>query len=105
MWNGIFIRYTDTTKHVRVWALRTHQVLITSKPIPNKSNRGSQLFIEHLILPSERPFQEQVSESKPRGKSRKNVVGTKPMIQISIVPHTNIAEKRPMIQAFVTPDC
>lgn len=27
-WNGIFIGYTDTTKHQRVWALKTHQVVM-----------------------------------------------------------------------------
>ena len=36
-WNGKFIEYTNTTKHLRAWASKTHQVLITSKPVVNKA--------------------------------------------------------------------
>ena len=33
----IFIGYTDTTKHLRAWAPKTHQVLIASELVVNKS--------------------------------------------------------------------
>ena len=73
-WKGILIGYTGTSKHLRVWALHTHQVLIASKPIVNKSKTGTNLFLEHPLPPSDKPLQLQTSEPKPRGRPRKNPV-------------------------------
>ena len=50
-WKGIFIGYTETSKHLRVWAPRTHQVLIASEPVVNESRRGANLLIEHPMPP------------------------------------------------------
>lgn len=36
-WKGIFISYMRLSKHLRVWAICTHQVLIANEPIVNKS--------------------------------------------------------------------
>ena len=55
-WKGIFFGYTGTSKHLRVWALHIHQVLITSKLVINKSIRGIDLLIEHPLPPSEKPL-------------------------------------------------
>lgn len=55
-WNGIFIKYTETIKHIIVWALYTYHILVTSKPVLNKSNKRSQLLIEHLIPLMEKSF-------------------------------------------------
>ena len=55
-WNGIFIGYTDITKHLRTWAPKTHQVLIACKPIVNKSNRGAEFLVENPISPPPRLF-------------------------------------------------
>ena len=73
-WKGIFISYTRTSKHLRVWARRIHQVLIASKPIVNKSKRGADLLLEHLLLPSDKPLRLQTGKQKPRGHPRKNSV-------------------------------
>ena len=45
-WNGIFIGYTNTTKHLRTWAPKTHQVLIANEPFINESKRGAELLID-----------------------------------------------------------
>lgn len=55
-WKGIFIGYTGTSKHLRVWAPRTHQVLIASKPVVNKSKRGTDLLVEHPLPPPKKPL-------------------------------------------------
>ena len=46
-WNGIFIGYTDNTKHLRAWAPKTHQMLITSEQVC-KSGSTSELLAELL---------------------------------------------------------
>lgn len=35
-WKGILIGYTTTSKYLRIWALQTYLVLITSKQVVNK---------------------------------------------------------------------
>lgn len=57
-WNGIFIVYTDTTKHVKMWPIHTHQILIASEPILNKSSKRTQLLINFLMPPSENLLRE-----------------------------------------------
>lgn len=50
--NGIFIGYTDTTKHLRAWAPKTHQVLIASEPVVSKAKRGADPLTENpMSLP------------------------------------------------------
>lgn len=69
-WNGIFIGYTDTTKHLRAWAPKTHQVLIASEPIVNESKRGADLLTENPMPPPPRPLRQPVGEPSPRGRPR-----------------------------------
>ena len=66
-WKSIFIGYIGTSKHLRVWAPRTHQVLIASKLVVNKSKRGADLLMEHPLSPPKKPLQYQTGELKPRG--------------------------------------
>ena len=73
-WKSILIGYTGTSKHLRVWAPRTHQVLIASEPIVNKSKRGINLLVEHPLPPSDKPPQLQTGEPKPQGRLCKNSV-------------------------------
>ena len=70
-WNGIFIGYTDTTKHLRVWAPKTHQVFIASKPVVNVSKRGSELLVDNPMPASTRPLRQPAGEPRPRGRPRK----------------------------------
>lgn len=55
-WNRIIIGYTDTTKHLGVWALKSYQVLIASKSIINKDKCSVKLLIENSIPPSPKPL-------------------------------------------------
>lgn len=55
-WNRILIEYIDTINHLRVWAPKTHQVLIASKLIVNKSKRGAKLLTENLMPPLPKLF-------------------------------------------------
>ena len=54
---GILIGYIGSSKHLRVCASCTHQVLITSEPIVNESKRGADLLLEHLLPPPEKHLQ------------------------------------------------
>ena len=64
-WNGIFIGYTDTTKHLRSWAPKTHQVLIASKPVNSKSKQEVELLVDNPIPPL-KLFRQLAGEPKPR---------------------------------------
>lgn len=70
-WNRMFMGNTNTIKHIRVWALKSYQVLIASKPIVHEGKRGAELLIENSIPLPPRPFQEPARESRPQGRSRK----------------------------------
>ena len=69
-WNRIFIRYIDTTKHLRTWTPKTHQVLIASEPVVIKSKRGAELLVDNLIPPP-KLLQQPAGKQKPRGRPRK----------------------------------
>ena len=55
-WNSIFIGYIDTTKHLRVWTLKTHQVFITNELIVNKLKSEAKLLLKYQMLKSEKLF-------------------------------------------------
>ena len=71
-WRGIFNGYIITTKHLRVWASRIHQVFITIEPIVNEGERDANLLIEHLLLPAKKPLQPQTGKTEPRSRSHKS---------------------------------
>ena len=56
-WKGIFIGYTGTSKHLRVWAPQTHQVFIASEPVVNESKKGVDLLVEHPLPLPKKPLQ------------------------------------------------
>ena len=70
-WNGIFIGYTDTTKHLRVWAPKTHQVLITSESVIKESKKGADLLDENPMPAPSKPLWLPIGEPKPWGRPRK----------------------------------
>ena len=70
-WSEIFIGYTNITKHLRVWAPKTFQMLIASKPIINESKRGFQLLIENPMPPPPKSFRQPASKPRPQGRQRK----------------------------------
>lgn len=76
-WKGIFIGYSDTTKHVRAWAPKTQLILIVSDPYIDESEQGAKLLIEHpldldrLSSSAENKRKAPTGESRPRGRLRK----------------------------------
>ena len=44
-WNRIFIGYINTTKHLRVWALKSSKVFITSKLIINMEKQSVDVML------------------------------------------------------------
>ena len=78
-WNGIFIGYTDTIKHLRTWTSKTHQMLIASKPIVNKSKWEAELLVDNPIPPP-KLLQQPAGKPKPRGWPRK-----RPRIEDTII--------------------
>lgn len=57
----IFIRYTNFTKYLSVWALKTYQVLMASKLVINGSKQGAELLVENLLPPSAKLFNNQLA--------------------------------------------
>ena len=55
----------DTIKHLRMWAPKTHQVLIASKLVVNESKRGAELLVENPISPPPRLLRQPAGEPKP----------------------------------------
>ena len=77
-WEGILIGYnTDTTKHFRVWAPQTRQVIIASEPHINETKQGAKLLIqwpvETATSVSTKKRKAPAGEPKPRGRPRKVV--------------------------------
>ena len=70
-WNRIFIRYTDTTKNLWVWAPKTHHVLIASEPVVNESKRGSELLINNPMPAPKRPLRQPAGKPRIRERPKK----------------------------------
>lgn len=49
-WKGIFVGYTNTTKHYRVYVLRSQQIFIASESYMNKSRKRSNLLLKDFLL-------------------------------------------------------
>ena len=92
-WNGIFIGYTDTTKHLRSWAPKTHQVLIASEPVVNKSKRGAELLIDNP-MPPPKLLRQPAGELKPRSRPR-----NRPRVEDTIIKENPSGDK--LAQAMV----
>lgn len=76
VWKGILIGYSpDTTKHSRIWAPQTKQVIIASEPYIDESEQGAKLLSEWPLeasTPSKRKAP--AGEPRPRGRPRKVAV-------------------------------
>lgn len=64
-YKSIFIGYTVTSKYLRVWALCTHLIFITSKPVVNKGKKGANLLTKHSLAPSDQLLHVQTDKLKP----------------------------------------
>ena len=70
---GILIGYSpDTTKHFRVWAPQTKQVVIASEPYIDESEKGTKLLIKWPLDPVQSKRKAPAGEPRPRGRPRKN---------------------------------
>ncbi|MCJ1347848.1 hypothetical protein MMC31_006078 [Peltigera leucophlebia] len=92
-WKGIFIDYTRTSKHLRVWAPRTYQVLIASEPVVNKSKRGANLLMEHPLPPPEKPLRPQTGEPKPRSRFQKNALEKRLAAKQSLIEGNKLGKR------------
>lgn len=50
------LHYINITKYLKLWALKTYQVLIISKLIDNKSKLGIKFLVNYLISILAKPF-------------------------------------------------
>ena len=92
-WKGIFIGYTGTSKHLRVWAPRTHQILIASELVVNESKRGVNLLMKYFLLPPKKPLQPQTGKPKPRGQPRKNALKKRPAAKQPLIEGSKPGKK------------
>lgn len=54
-----------------MWASKTHQVLIASKPIVIKSKPGAKLLVKHPMPPTAKSLRQPGSKPKPKERSKK----------------------------------
>lgn len=71
-WQRILIGYSpDTTKHFRVWAPQTKQVIIASEPFIDEFEQGAKLLDRWPIKTLSTKRKAPAGEPKPRGRPRK----------------------------------
>lgn len=74
VWQGILIGYSpDTTKHFRVWAPQTKQVIIASEPYIDELEQGAKL-LEKWPVETSLKRKAPAGEPRPRGHPRKRPV-------------------------------
>lgn len=77
-WEGILIGYSvDTTKHFRVWAPQTRQVIIASEPHIDEIKQGAKLLLQwpvETVVSTTKKRKAPAGEPKPRGRPKKAVV-------------------------------
>ena len=73
VWEGILIGYSpDTSKHFRIWAPQTKQVIIASEPYIDESEKGAKLLTKWpLDETSSLKRKAPAGEPRPRGRPRK----------------------------------
>ncbi len=75
VWQGILIGYSqDTTKHFRVWAPQTKQVVIASEPYIDESEQGAKLLAKWPLDATALKRKAPVGEPRPRSRPRKNPI-------------------------------
>lgn len=72
-WNDIIIEYTNTTKHLKVWAPKTHQILITNKLIINKLKIDIELLIKYSMSRPKKLLRQPVSKPRPKRRPTKKL--------------------------------
>ncbi len=78
VWQGILIGYSqDTTKHFRVWAPQTKQVVIASEFYIDESEQRAKLLAKWPLDATASKRKAPVGEPRPRGRLRKHPVPAK----------------------------
>lgn len=96
VWQGILIGYSiDTTKHFRVWAPQTKQVIIASEPYIDGSEQGAKLLDKWPLDTPSSKKKAPAGEPRPRGRPRKQA--------IEIASTTRIAEPLAGLEAPIPP--
>lgn len=67
----MFIRYTNTTKPLRIQAPKNHQVLFAGESLVNKSKQDTKLLVEDPMPNSKKLFYQSVGKSKPQKRLKK----------------------------------
>lgn len=86
---------------MRVWVSQTHQVLIKSKLIVNKSKKGTNLLVEYPLPLIEKPIRLQTTESKPRVWPCKNTLerptGKRACIKIIVIGMDDFTDENELV--------
>lgn len=76
-WKGIFVGYSpDTTKHYRVYAPQTRQLVVADAPSIDESEPGAKLLINFPLENTLPKRKAPTGEPKPRGRPRKIILIT-----------------------------
>ncbi len=77
VWQGILVGYSpDTSKHFRIWAPQTKQIVISSEPYIDESEKGAKLLAKWPLDVTQAKRKAPAGEPKPRGRPRKNPIET-----------------------------
>ena len=90
-WKGIFVGYSDTTKHVRAWAPKTQQILLVSNPYIDESEQGAKLLVDNPLDLIHRIAKRKVptGELGPRDQPRK--IQATEAAETSLIKNTSLS--------------
>lgn len=101
VWDGILISYSpDTTKHFRIWAPQTKQVIIASEPYIDESEQGAKLLVKWPLSTTTTAAKRKAPAGEPRSRGRPQkivVTETTSIADLPIKPEAN-ADKEQCIK-------
>lgn len=95
VWEGILIGYSpDASKHFRVWAPQTRQVIIASDPYIDESEQGARLLAKWPLETSPTLKRKApTGEPRPRGRPRKKQALIGPPTEITTAEQDEVDEE------------
>lgn len=90
-WKGIFVGYSDTTKHVRAWAPKTQQILLVSNPYINESEQGAKLLVDNPLDLTHRIAKRKVPTGEPGPRDQPRKIQATEAAETSLIKNTSLS--------------